>query len=460
MRRAGGMDRERLGVADVGEVAEQLEPLDKLAAGLKAALHAEADEPAEAAGQILLGERVGRAALQAGIVHPGHAVVALEELGDLERVGAAALHAEMQRLQTLEHEEGVERADARADVAQELQPHLHDVGDVRPAGGSEGLKRVPMADTVVTGVGLAQAGELAVAPVEVAAVHDHAADGGAMAANVFRSRMHDHVAAPLDRAVQHRREAGVVDDGRDAGLTGDGGDLGEREDVEAGIAEPLAVEGLGVRAERLAEILRILAVDEAHLDAKLGQRVMEEVVRAAIELGDGDDVVAGPSDVEDGIGDRGLARAVGERPAAALERGQALLEDVGRRVHQPRVDVAEFLQREEVRRVLGVAEDVTGRLVQGDGAGAGGGIGSLAGVEGAGAEAGDTGGAHGSGQWLGLSQEVPDTKPGKRTVKWFNGSGRDRVTRCRPANGGGCGVRSAAVQGSCASSTFLVCATR
>jgi hypothetical protein len=35
---------------------------------------------------------------------------------------------------------------------------------------------------------------------------------------------------------------------------------------------------------------------------------------------------------------------VGQRADAALERGDALLEDVGRRVHDPRVDVAEFLE--------------------------------------------------------------------------------------------------------------------
>ena len=47
---------------------------------------------------------------------------------------------------------------------------------------------------------------------------------------------------------------------------------------------------------------------------------------------------------------RGRARSL-----RAFERGDALLEHVGRGIHDPRVDVSEFLQREEVRGVLGVA---------------------------------------------------------------------------------------------------------
>jgi hypothetical protein len=41
---------------------------------------------------------------------------------------------------------------------------------------------------------------------------------------------------------------------------------------------------------------------------------------------------------------------------AALELRDARLEDVRRRVHEAGVDVAEFLEREEVRRVLRVLE--------------------------------------------------------------------------------------------------------
>ena len=67
---------------------------------------------------------------------------------------------------------------------------------------------------------------------------------------------------------------------------------------------------------------------------------------------------------------------------AAFERGNALLENVGRRIHDARVDVAEFLQGEQARSVVGVVEDIRGGLVDGHGAGSGRGVDLLPGVNG------------------------------------------------------------------------------
>ena len=50
----------------------------------------------------------------------------------------------------------------------------------------------------------------------------------------------------------------------------------------------------------------------------------------------------------------GLAGRDEQRAGAALERGDALLDDGLRRVHDARVDVAELREREQVRRVVGV----------------------------------------------------------------------------------------------------------
>ena len=54
------MDDQRLGVADVGEQAEDLHVVDEPPAGLDAALHAERHDPAEAALEVALGELVAR----------------------------------------------------------------------------------------------------------------------------------------------------------------------------------------------------------------------------------------------------------------------------------------------------------------------------------------------------------------------------------------------------------------
>ena len=54
VRRARGVDREAAHVADVGEVAEQLETVDEVAARVDAALQLERDDRALAVGQVLL----------------------------------------------------------------------------------------------------------------------------------------------------------------------------------------------------------------------------------------------------------------------------------------------------------------------------------------------------------------------------------------------------------------------
>ena len=52
-----------------------------------------------------------------------------------------------------------------------------------------------------------------------------------------------------------------------------------------------------------------------------------------------------------------------QRRDAALERGDALLQHVVGRVHDARIDVAEFLEREQVGGVVGALELVRRRLV-------------------------------------------------------------------------------------------------
>jgi len=89
----------------------------------------------------------------------------------------------MERLQALEEEEGVEGREARAQVPKQLHPELEPVRHVAHAG--EVPERVPVNEAVVAGIGLGEAGELAVAPVEGAAIDDGAPDRRAVAADVL-----------------------------------------------------------------------------------------------------------------------------------------------------------------------------------------------------------------------------------------------------------------------------------
>lgn len=61
------VDGKGLGVADVGQVGDQLEAVDDLAASSTSSLHTEAQDAAKAALEILLGDLMGRVIVQAGV---------------------------------------------------------------------------------------------------------------------------------------------------------------------------------------------------------------------------------------------------------------------------------------------------------------------------------------------------------------------------------------------------------
>jgi hypothetical protein len=76
------------------------------------------------------------------------------------------------------------------------------------------------------------------APVEFPRVDDHAANGGAVSADPFRSRVDDDVGAVRDGAAEVSAGAeGVVDDYGDPGGVGDGDDLFEIRNVVFWVAD-------------------------------------------------------------------------------------------------------------------------------------------------------------------------------------------------------------------------------
>ncbi len=203
-----------------------------------------------------------------------------------------------------------------------------------------------------------------------AAVDDDAADDGAVAAEELRRRVDDDVGAVLEGLDEVRRRDRVVDDQRDAVLVRDVRDGADVEHVDLRVADGLGEEELRVGPDRGGPLLGVvLVLDEGRLDAELGERVLEEVVRAAVDRARRDEVVAGLGDVEHGGGLGRLAAREQQCARAALERGETLLDDRLRRVLDAGVDVAELGQREEVGRVVGAVEHVRRGLVDRRGAG-------------------------------------------------------------------------------------------
>ncbi len=248
---------------------------------------------------------------------------------------------------------------------------------------------------MVARVSLGHAGEAIASPeVEGAAVDDEPADRGAVAADELRRRVHDDVGAPLERADEVRRGDGVVDDERYADLVGHVGHAPDVEHVVAGVSDALAEErlgrGAGLRTPSV-DVVRVL--DDRHLDPQLGERVVEQVVGAAVERRRRHDMVAGVGDVEDRHGRGGLPAAHGESPGNAdgglgrpLERGDPGLQRRLGRVHDAGVDVADLPQPEQGGGVLGIPEGVRGRLVDRHRPGPGGRVRFLPGVDLAGLE--------------------------------------------------------------------------
>jgi hypothetical protein len=159
MRHAGRVLRQAFGVAEADGAGDQLQRVHEAAARFDAALEFEGDH---AAGQLHLPARefALRERGQPRVVADLDLVVAGQAFGDGLGVAAVALHAQRQRLQAAQDEEGVLRGE-------------HGAGHVLDAVEAHLVQRFLRAD-------------------------DGAGDEVAVAAEVFRRRMHDVVGAEFE----------------------------------------------------------------------------------------------------------------------------------------------------------------------------------------------------------------------------------------------------------------------
>jgi hypothetical protein len=145
--------------------------------------------------------------------------------------------------------------------------------------------------------------------------------------------------------------------------------------VVLGVTNALEVDGLCLVVDGSSNVLGLVAVDKLGLDAQTGEEDLELVVGAAVEVGGGDDVVAGVGQSVDGDELGGLAGGGGESSSTALESGYSLFKDIDRRllcllvnsfyseaevthVHDTAVDVAKLLEAEKPRAVSRIIKDV------------------------------------------------------------------------------------------------------
>src|SRR5216683_3908683 len=275
MRRAGRVDDQRLSVADVCQVREQFDVADQLLARLQATLDTEAEDGAKAVGMILRRQLVLGMALQTRVAHPVDRGMSFQELGDVQRVLAVPLHAQRQRLQPLQEEPAIQGSYRGSQVTQKLHARLDDVG--------QWTKGLDKAQAVVRGIGLDQPGKPSIRPVELAAIHDHAADGRAVTTDELGRRVDDDIASMLEGLHEIWGGQRVIQDQWHAMLVCDIGHGANIERIQARIAHSFCEYGLCAFVKSGVEVLWIAAIYETYVYPQLWQRIVEEVICASIQ---------------------------------------------------------------------------------------------------------------------------------------------------------------------------------
>src|SRR5665647_3783851 len=125
----------------------------------------------------------------------------MQPLRDGQRVAAMCVDPEGERLESLQELEGIERRQARADVAQQLHPRLRDVPGSRAGRLRVQAELIPEHEAVIRWVGLGELGKSAVRPVEPAGIDDRPADRRPVAADELRPVSYTHLTLPTNREV-------------------------------------------------------------------------------------------------------------------------------------------------------------------------------------------------------------------------------------------------------------------
>ena len=369
------MDDKALDVRDVGEQAEDLEVVNKGMGFLYAALNLKGKDGRAAVGEILFIQRMIGVVRQAGVVDLGHFGMTRQPFDNLFGVLNMAIKAQRERLNPLEQQEGVERADAGTGITQQDGPHIG--GKSRRAG------RLHKADAVVAGVGRGDGRIVARSrPVKGSAVHDDAAQRGSVAADELGGRVNNDVRAVLNGADEVGRAEGIVHHERQAVAVSNLGDGIQIGNVRVGVAERFQIDCTGFRTDGPLHLGKVMGIHEGCGDAERGQRMLKQVVGAAIDGLLCHDMAAVLRERLNRIADGRRTGSDCQRGHAALKSRKALFKHILGGVGQTAVNVACIRQAEACRRVGGIVKHIGTGLVDGHGACTGRGIGFfLANVE-------------------------------------------------------------------------------
>lgn len=140
-----------------------------------------------------------------------------------------------------------------------------------------------------------------------------------MSVDPLGGTVNDNVCSVFDRANKVSTSAkGVVNDEGDPIVVCDLGDGLEIRNVVLGVTNTLNVDALGLAVDCLGKVRCLVALDKVGGDAHAREEDLELVVGASVEVGSGDDVVAGRAERQERHGLCRLARGGGHCCHTAL----------------------------------------------------------------------------------------------------------------------------------------------
>ncbi|MMZ62720.1 hypothetical protein D1872_249390 [compost metagenome] len=101
MCRAGRMNNQRFGIADIGKMGEQLHVFDQFTTGFDSTLDLKSQDRALTFWQVLLRKLVGFMTRKTSIAYPFYLVMSFKKLGYFQCILTMTFYAQMKRLKTL-----------------------------------------------------------------------------------------------------------------------------------------------------------------------------------------------------------------------------------------------------------------------------------------------------------------------------------------------------------------------
>ena len=311
----------------------KLQAVHKAGGRFPAALDAEGNDAAGAVRHIFHSELVVRAALKTRIVDPRHAVVLLEEFGNLLRIRAMALHAQRERFHAEVEVKCVHRGSLRANVTHQVAARFCDIRRLTEVLGIH--------DAVIRFIRLCELRELAVVPIEITAVYNGAAELHRVTVEVLCGGVRDDVYAELERTAVDRRRERVIDDARYAVRVCGVCKHFEVCHDERRVRKRFRKHAAGVLTECGVQlVLGAVRRNECAVDAHFMQGFVEQVECAAVYGAGAHNMTSCVADVQNGHHGGCLAGRCDERAYAALECRKLLFHSVERRVAEARIEKA------------------------------------------------------------------------------------------------------------------------